>query len=774
MSSLALLWLVSAPAAQGPTFATTSSWPAARYAHAMAYDEGRARTVLFGGVDAGGGMFGDTWEWQGDQWIRHLPATSPAARHGHALAYDPLRGVTVLFGGQGQSGMLADTWEWDGRNWTQVLTPNAPTARAEHSMAVHVNTAANTSRIVLYGGLQVGNGYPTGTWLYDGANWALFNAAPQPSARKNSAMAWSPLRGTTVMVAGYLGGATLSDVWSWNGQGWLQLPNGPTIHSHAMAFDEPGGSFTTRGGLNGTTPLLVAYDGAHTAPNSVVWSSYSTSTAGGVHVPATAHLSACAFDSRRNRTVAFGGLTSGGPSDQLAERSSPNGAWQARPSAPPYNPPRRIHSAMAWHAGENMAVAFGGLDPWATSPTTYADTLLYDPAGWASLSWPPNTALPPARRGHAMVYVSRPGPTYPAGVMLHGGYDDATGSRRNDLWMLHRSPSNPGWQWRSLLLWPSHVPARSDHAMAYDSVRDRVVIFGGYSNVGPIADTAEVRDMTSLYSTVSLIATNGSPGPRYSHAMVYDPRRQRTVLFGGADYFGFFLRDTWEYNGATATWTRVATSGPEARVNHEMVYDEARGVVVLIGGRRLYAPQLLEDVWEFDGQGWRQRTWTTSSPTPREGAAMTWDPNRRRVLLFGGSQHDTATWSYIADNDRFASGMQGGSTELRCTKFPVAGRTTGFTFPSPIGFGWLAVETFPAPAPLRFLDPPLTCGSRGLLYSLQPLVANAPGTPARLSFGLPLGMAGWGLTVQGLAMEVVGGSACFRLTDPLAVTVAAP
>lgn len=117
---------------------------------------------------------------------------------------------------------------------------------------------------------------------------------------------------------------------------------------------------------------------------------------------------------------------------------------------------------------------------------------------------------------------------------------------------------------------------------------------------------------------------------------------------------------------------------------------------------------------------------------------MTWDPNKQRVLLFGGSQQDTAMWSYTADNDRFADGMQGGSTAVRCTKFPVAGRTSGFTFPSPAGFGWLVVEPAPAPASFLFLDPPLTCGARGYVCGLQPALVDAPGTPAHPSSPLPL------------------------------------
>src|SRR5262245_47751136 len=85
--------------AQGPTWASPSNAPPGRYDHAMAFDEGRGRAVLFGGRDVAGNRFGDTWEWDGLAWSQRAPANSPAARTGCGMAYDPVRGVTVLFGG---------------------------------------------------------------------------------------------------------------------------------------------------------------------------------------------------------------------------------------------------------------------------------------------------------------------------------------------------------------------------------------------------------------------------------------------------------------------------------------------------------------------------------------------------------------------------------------------------------------------------------------------------------------------------------------------------
>ena len=39
------------------------------------------------------------------------------------------------------------------------------------------------------------------------------------------------------------------------------------------------------------------------------------------------------------------------------------------------------------------------------------------------------------------------------------------------------------------------------------------------------------------------------PGARFAHAMAYDSQREVVVLFGGAPTPGTALDDTWEWNG---------------------------------------------------------------------------------------------------------------------------------------------------------------------------------------------------------------------------------
>src|SRR5262249_27217895 len=101
-----------------------SSGPQGRVGHALAYDLDRGLIVLFGGEQSklfgNGPVFNDTWEWDGTTWMPRSPSPSPAARQGHALAYDEARRRTVLFGGDdgasfpvGTPTYFGDTWEWD-------------------------------------------------------------------------------------------------------------------------------------------------------------------------------------------------------------------------------------------------------------------------------------------------------------------------------------------------------------------------------------------------------------------------------------------------------------------------------------------------------------------------------------------------------------------------------------------------------------------------------------------------------------------------------------
>lgn len=127
-------------------------------------------------------------------------------------------------------------------------------------------------------------------------------------------------------------------------------------------------------------------------------------------------------------------------------------------------------------------------------------------------------------------------------------------------------------------------------------------------------------------------------GGRNSHGLAYDPVRQQVVLFGG--YNGNSMGDTWTWDGTN--WTRrFPATSPADRWGHRMVFDAARGEVVLFGGTR--STGRLNDTWVWNGTTWTQKT-PASSPGPRENFCLAYDAARQRVVLFGGANGGQETW----------------------------------------------------------------------------------------------------------------------------------
>lgn len=132
-----------------PQTAGSASWVSGgqmiqeRSYSAMAYDEARHRTVLFGGssYDSQANRTSyptDTWEWDGTTWTLQQATISPPGRSRHGMAYDSARGRIVLFGGVSPNGALYDTWEWDGSNWTQRTPQHVPFLTGDIALAYDV------------------------------------------------------------------------------------------------------------------------------------------------------------------------------------------------------------------------------------------------------------------------------------------------------------------------------------------------------------------------------------------------------------------------------------------------------------------------------------------------------------------------------------------------------------------------------------------------------------------------------------------------------------
>src|SRR5262249_28482128 len=103
---------------------------------------------------------------------------------------------------------------------------------------------------------------------------------------------------------------------------------------------------------------------------------------------------------------------------------------------------------------------------------------------------------------------------------------------------------------------------RDHHMMIYDPVRDRLLIFGGFSGAAG-AVTNEVWALSLASPALTQVVTSGTPPtPRELGSAIYDPVRDRMVVFGGNQSSGGPRRrggGPW-LRGASPACRRTATA----------------------------------------------------------------------------------------------------------------------------------------------------------------------------------------------------------------------
>lgn len=324
-----------------------------------------------------------------------------------------------------------------------------------------------------------------------------------------------------------------------------------------------------------------------------------------------------AYDPAHGSIVLFGGadLTGNvGDTWRLA-----NGTWTQVPTT---GPSARTRAGMTFDPIRRAMVLYGGddssgviADPWILDGNTWSPIAASQPGLLESMEMATDTA-----RGRAILV----GGTTPANTA------------QTKTWTL----SSTAW-----VADPAGtvLPGLIGHAAAFDSLRGRAVVFGGGASVGAESNTTLELHGNEWFAG----ATNG---PARAHAsLAYDAARGVTVMFGG-DNGGNEQQETWTYDGTTWTNHNISPSAsPDARADAGMVYDAKHGEVVLYGGNANSGA--FGDTWVWNGTAWTQRT-PAHSPPPLTGTSMTYDPIRERVVLFGGIPQGVsilpsdATWEW--------------------------------------------------------------------------------------------------------------------------------
>ncbi len=303
--------------------------------------------------------------------------------------------------------------------------------------------------------------------------------------------------------------------------------------------------------------------------------------------------------------------------------------WQLVSTSGPS--PRRNH-AMAYDSARQKVVLFGGAVGYGEDSVPLGDTWEWDGQTWTQVT----TSGPSARSGCAMAY----DPVKQRAVLFGGRNQYITGVSEEFL--------NDTWEWDGST-WSymgTGGPSRRDeHGMVYDSNRNRIILFGGSDNPKSFRrDTWEWNGQQwTLLADDAAGPIGGHGTGREGFGMAYDTIRQRVVIFGGHDDAN--NGDTWEWNGAN--WSLVSETGPESRRMSAMVYDGFRQTVVNFGGIG-WAGYIFSDTWEWNGQFWNQIG--IINPIARSEHAMVYDQARQRIVLFGGRNENGElgdTWEWI-------------------------------------------------------------------------------------------------------------------------------
>ena len=201
------------------------------------------------------------------------------------------------------------------------------------------------------------------------------------------------------------------------------------------------------------------------------------------------------------------------------------------------------------------------------------------------------------------------------------------------------------WEWDGLI-W--YQVDQEDYrlmapAMVYHPERKTVIRHGG-----AIAwdDTVTPNTIQSTPKTMEWDGNQWSPlpdGPSLGdHQMVYDSVRNKLVVFGGFVETNVYSNETWEFDGVT--WTKVADTGPEARQGFGMVFDSDRGVTVLLGGGLSTASGnestiRYNDMWQWDGTEWTMIN--IEAPTEHNlWLRMVYYSKNNQIVMFGGAANN--------------------------------------------------------------------------------------------------------------------------------------
>ncbi|MHA3964332.1 MAG: Kelch repeat-containing protein [Candidatus Thorarchaeota archaeon SMTZ1-45] len=240
--------------------------------------------------------------------------------------------------------------------------------------------------------------------------------------------------------------------------------------------------------------------------------------------------------------------------------------------------------------------------------------------------------MPPARNSSPIAYDSES-----ERIVLFGGWkSDFTAADYNDTWSYHLNTNT----WTEMS--PATVPpARAGHALTYDIESDRIIMFSGHRTGG--GGTLQNWNDTWAYDFNTDTWTNMNPTtmppPRLMAWMTYDSESDICILFGGICDGGNFYGDTWAYDYNTNNWTNMNPSNAPSNRVAAMTYDSESDKIILYGGGGYITWPIVmyTDTWVYD---YNTNTWSEMNPAENPTSSncdLAYDEESDKVIMFGGA-----------------------------------------------------------------------------------------------------------------------------------------
>ena len=229
-------------------------------------------------------------------------------------------------------------------------------------------------------------------------------------------------------------------------------------------------------------------------------------------------------------------------------------------------------------------------------------------------------------------------------VMFGGGIGDT--------WSLSLDPSP---SWRMIEDNGSAVPYGTYFTQAvYDPTRQRTLLFGGAAKYFYSGDAYDVETntlwslSTDRFARWSFMAREPAAQPTAGMSLFIDSEADRLISIAGRSNSNFGFGDPMQLSlSGTAGWQRLYAAGelPPGRQNQMGIFDPVRRRFIMFGGRG--AGVALRDMWILELNGhprWEQLDPNALAPSARFGANAVYDPLGDRVILFGGTDADSTAF----------------------------------------------------------------------------------------------------------------------------------